>query len=179
MSPLWAPRAMSVPNSRFRSTIIMTKTRVIITSPMPHTATIRALTVREVASREAAMPLTIVVEVVTETPGTRASMSAATASTSLPGATLTMTEEMMWSVSRLVYLFSPFSSEESMRMRAVSKVVYTALSRLEPVVSNWATTRSLLPKSEKFSGSATLTFAPTMTSMSPSSTFPAVSEIHG
>ena len=66
-----------------------------------------------------------------------------------------------------------------MRMRAVSKLAYTALSSVDPVVSNWATTRSLLPNSEKFSGSATPTFAPTMTSMSPRSKSPTVSEIHG
>ena len=177
--PLCAPRAMSVPNSRLRSTIIMTKINVIIARPTPHTSATSTVTVREVASSERAMPLTIVVEVVTFTPGTFARMSAATASTSRPGATLTMTEEMMWPVSRVVYLLRPLSREESMRMRAVSKLAYTALSSVDPVVSNWATTRSLLPNSEKFSGSATPTFAPTMTSMSPRSKSPTVSEIHG
>ena len=157
----------------------MTKTRVTIAKPTPHTRAISAVIVRDVVSSDRAIPLTIVVDVATDTPGTRASMSAATASTSLPGATLTMTEEMMWPVSRVVYLLSPLSSDESMRIRAVSKLAYTALSRLDPVGSNWATTRSLLPKSEKFSGLATPTFAPTITSISPRPASPSVSAIHG
>ena len=107
--------------------------RVIITKPTPHTSAIKVVTVREVLSNDREIPLTRVVEVATDTPGTRAAMSEATALTSLPGSTLTMTEEIMWSVSRLVYLLRPFSNEESMRILAVSKLAYTALSRVEPV----------------------------------------------
>ena len=70
--PLWAPTATSVPNSRLRSTIIMTKTRVTIAKPTPHTRAISAVIVRDVVSSDRAIPLTIVVDVATDTPGTRA-----------------------------------------------------------------------------------------------------------
>ena len=121
--PRCAPATIRDANSRFLSMIIMTKIRVIMSSPTPQTRAMRVTTVRDVASRLCAMPLTMRVEVVTLTPGTLRSMSAATASMSRPGATLTMTEEMMSSVSRLVYLLSPLRSEESMRIFAVSKFV--------------------------------------------------------
>ena len=76
---------------------------------------------RDVASRDWAMPLTSFVEVATETPGTCSRICAATASASYPGATLTMTEEMMRSVSSVEYLLSPLRREESMTFFAVSK----------------------------------------------------------
>ena len=84
-----APAAMRVANSLLRSTIIRTNMSVIMSRPAPHATAMRVVTVRDVASRDWAMPLTSFAEVATDTPGTCSRICAATASASYPGATLT------------------------------------------------------------------------------------------
>ena len=118
-----APAAMRVANSRLRSAIIRTNNRVIMSRPTPHATPMRTVTVRDVESSDCAIPLTILVEVATATPGTCCWICAATASASYPGFTLTMTEEIMRSVSSVEYLLRPLRSEESMTFFAVSKFI--------------------------------------------------------
>ena len=150
-----------------------------MTTPTAQAIAMRAMTVRDASSRVRAIVPTMAVEVTAATPGTCSSIAAATDAGSSPPRTRTSTDEITEAGSRSVYLLSPLLSELSMRTRAVSKSVYTALSRADPVGANWATTRRDWSKILKSPSSYTVTLLPTTTSMGPRRTSRSVSSIHG